>query len=186
MRASRPRARPYGERTLGDFTENRTHRLHRNVNDMLLRLALRLARALGSHGGERDVSFRVGRSIPRCRRGGGGGRMEPWPRPPARRANEQESTAPSTKVVLHLYFIQRKADSRNAGSVVYSYVALAARLFFSRTRRRFPTRRRARLGGSPLPRSVCSRRCLGCAAWSSLRTRRASGRPRTCTRTARR
>ena len=44
--------------------------------------------------------------------------MEPWPRPPARRAK-----------VRHSYFIQRKADRKAASQK--SHVALADRLFFS-------------------------------------------------------
>lgn len=172
MRASRPRARPYGERTLGvlyresNSPSPQKQKPRFRAKQVLLALSGHAAAGATCLSALEEVSRDADEGVVEA--GWSPGLDHPL-------VERKYCTHPHMD-----YFIQRKPDvgvePRRARRSSF-FLGLAAVS---------STRRRARLGGSPLPRSVCSRRCLGCAAWSSLRTHRASGRPRTCTRTARR
>ena len=158
------------------FTENRTHRLHRNRSLVFV--------PNKSCSRSRVTRRRARRVFPRWKKYPAM-QTRGWWRPDGALASTTRSSSERTRNMAAWYFIQRKADSRKTAIPPVERRARQSS-FFLGLAAVSSTRRRARLGGSPLPRSVCSRRCLGCAAWSSLRTHRASGRPRTCTRTARR
>ena len=102
MRASRPRARPYGERTPGDFTENRTHRLHRNTK------FAKIGVATSSTSCSRVTRRRARRVFPRWKKYPAM-QTRGWWRPDGALASTTRSSSERTSRTE--YFIQRKADS---------------------------------------------------------------------------